>query len=113
MRSRPAVQPTPVPDSLKLSRTSWLLLIFFPELRREAVGAARFATNARKHLCFPTNRIECCRRGWCRQVTSLRCRDGGFLTWAAKPSVRESPDPAINVGSNSGQRHLCAGLPAL
>ena len=32
--------------------------------------------------------------GLCRQVTSLLCRDGGFLTWAAKPSVRESPDPA-------------------
>ncbi len=25
---------------------------------------------------------------------SLHCRDGGSLTWAAKPSVRKSPDPA-------------------
>jgi len=32
--------------------------------------------------------------GLSTQVTSLRCRDGGFLTWAAKPSVRESPNPA-------------------
>jgi hypothetical protein len=32
--------------------------------------------------------------GLCKQVKSLLCRDGGFLTWAAKPSVRESPDPA-------------------
>jgi hypothetical protein len=39
--------------------------------------------------------------GLCAQVlthkSSLRCRDGGFLTWAAKPSVRESPDPANDV----------------
>jgi len=28
------------------------------------------------------------------QATRLRFRFGGFLTWAAKPSVRESPDPA-------------------
>ena len=45
--------------------------------------------------------------GWNRQVTSLCCRDGGFLTWAAKPSVRESPNPAINVGINSALRHPC------
>jgi len=25
-------------------------------------------------------------------------RFGGFLSWAAKPSVRESPDPAMDIG---------------
>src|SRR5437868_15407391 len=35
----------------------------FPKLRREAVGAARFATRVGKHLCFPRNRIKYCRRG--------------------------------------------------
>jgi len=35
--------------------------------------------------------------GLSAQATSLRLRIGGFLTWAAKPSVRESPDPAINI----------------
>jgi hypothetical protein len=35
-----------------------------------------------------------------RQVASFCCRDGGFLTWAAKPSVRESPGPAINIEAN-------------
>ena len=38
--------------------------------------------------------------GLYRQATSLLCRDGGFLTWAAKPSMRESPDPANNFESN-------------
>jgi hypothetical protein len=28
---------------------------------------------------------------------------GGFLTWAAKPSVRESPDPAIDIRMFFGQ----------
>src|SRR5580700_2133753 len=75
-------------------------LFSFPKLCQELVGAARCTTSARKHLCFPTNRIECCRRGWCRKATSLCCRDGVFLTWAAKPSVRKSPDPAINLESH-------------
>jgi hypothetical protein len=35
-----------------------------------------------------------------RQVTSLFCRDGGFLNWAAKSSMRKSPDPANDVESN-------------
>ena len=37
--------------------------------------------------------------GLYRQATSLLCHDGGFLTWAAKPSMRESPDPANNLES--------------
>src|ERR1035438_9639355 len=78
----------------------------FPKKRREAVEAARFATSARKHLCFRTNRLKCWRRGCATQVKSLRCRDGGFLTWAAKPSVRESPNPAEKIFS-IGQGHLC------
>jgi len=39
---------------------------------------------------------------------SLCCRDGGFLTWAAKPSVRESPDPANDVALFLTS-HLCTG----
>src|ERR1700752_2720460 len=35
----------------------------FPKLRREAVGAARFATSARKRLSFPANRLQFFRRG--------------------------------------------------
>jgi hypothetical protein len=35
--------------------------------------------------------------GLSAKATSLRLRFGGFLTWAAKPSVRESPDPAIHI----------------
>src|SRR5262245_58717423 len=38
----------------------------------------------------------------------LRIRDGGSLTWAAKPSVRESPDPA-EISNVDGQNHLCSG----
>jgi len=54
-----------------------------------------------------------CRQAFDPQVTGLPCRDGGFLTWAAKPSVRESPTPA-NISlhlfaSNPSQRHLCTG----
>jgi|GEM_PF-7005875 len=48
--------------------------------------------------------------GLCTQVlthkSSLRCCDGGFLTWAAKPSVRESPDPANDVAFISDQSSL-------
>jgi hypothetical protein len=39
----------------------------------------------------------------------LAAATGGFLTWAAKPSVRESPNPTI-ISNQFGQRHLCAGL---
>jgi len=50
--------------------------------------------------------------GLCTQVlthkSSLRCCDGGFLTWAAKPSVRESPDPANDVALFLTS-HLCTG----
>jgi len=34
---------------------------------------------------------------------NLRFRFGGSLTWAAKPRVRGSPDPAIDVESIFGQ----------
>jgi hypothetical protein len=37
--------------------------------------------------------------GLSAQPTSWRFRYGGSLTWAAKPSVRESPNPAFNVFS--------------
>src|SRR5579864_1823742 len=81
----------------------------FPKSRRKTVGAARLATAARKHLCSPTNRLKCWRRGCASQATSLRCREGGFLTWAAKPSVRESPNPAKILLLILSQHHLCAG----
>jgi len=34
---------------------------------------------------------------------------GVFLTWAAKPSVRESPNPAKNPFLTNRQHHLNAG----
>jgi len=65
----------------------------FPKLRREAVGAARFTTGAIKLCVLPriaynaTAGVQPTRRNACRAVR------GGFLTWAAKPKVRESPKP--------------------
>src|SRR5579859_289239 len=85
----------------------------FPKSRRKTVGAARLATAARKHLCSPTNRLKCWRRGCASQVKSLRCRDGGFLTWAAKPSVRESPNPAKIFGSKLARHFLRWPFPTL
>ena len=46
------------------------------------------------------------------KLSSLRFRYGGSLTWAAKPSVRESPNPASNFFRD--QSHPCFGpLPTL
>jgi hypothetical protein len=52
-----------------------------------------------KTLVFPHESHRMLPPGLYRQATSLLCHDGGFLTWAAKPSMRKSPDPAINVES--------------
>jgi len=49
--------------------------------------------------------------GLSAKVTSLRLRFGGFLTWAAKPSVRESPDPAIDIESLPARSPLPAVYP--
>jgi hypothetical protein len=38
-----------------------------------------------------------------------RAVHGGFLTWAAKPSVRESPNPARICVKQCCQLHLCVG----
>ena len=43
---------------------------------------------------FPHESHKMLPPGLNRQATRLLCCYGGFLTWAAKPSVRESPDPA-------------------
>jgi hypothetical protein len=51
--------------------------------------------------------------GLSAKATSLRLRFGGFLTWAAKPSVRESPDPAIDIECISARSPLLAIQPAL
>ncbi len=68
---------------------------FFSESRRGTVGAARFTTCARKLLCSAANRLQCSRWGSAdKPKGSVALCNGGFLIWAAKPSVRESPNPA-------------------
>jgi len=51
--------------------------------------------------------------GVCRQVTSLFCRDGGFLTWAAKPSVGRSPEPRKISGTVSSSRLVARHSPLI
>src|SRR6266571_1984256 len=67
----------------------------FPEVMSgKRLGRPGFATKREKTLVFPHESHRMLPLGLNRQATSLLCRYGGFLTWAAKPSVRESPDPA-------------------
>src|ERR1700730_3676483 len=70
------------------------------------LGRPRFTTSAKKHFVFPHESPTMLRPGLCRQVTSLLCCVGGFLTWAAKPSARESPDPAKCRNQNLTSLHL-------
>src|ERR1700693_2508978 len=67
---------------------------FFPEVTSGNGWGGPAHDQREKTLVFPHEWPTMLPPGLCRQVTSLSCRDGGFLTWAAKPSVRESPDPA-------------------
>jgi len=48
--------------------------------------------------------------GFSRQAERLvTLCNGGFPIWAAKPSVRESPNPAEPTAKKSCQHHLWAG----
>jgi len=86
----------------------------FPKLRREAVGAARFTTGAIKLCVLP--RIAYNATAGVQQTSRQACRAvrGGFLTWAAKPRVRESPNPAkksaaTNTATKYGPEHFRPG----
>src|SRR6267143_1167350 len=76
----------------------------FPNVRREAVGAALLATIVRKLLCFLANRLQCSRWGSANKPQGLFCFEWGFLTWAAKPSVGRSPEPRKISGTRSSLR---------
>jgi len=66
----------------------------FPTYVRKRFGAARFDDQREKTLVFSHQSHKMLPLGFNRQATSLLCCYGGFVTWAAKPSVRKSPDPA-------------------
>jgi hypothetical protein len=50
----------------------------FPNVRREAVGAARLTTIVRKLLCFLANRLQCSRWGSANKPQRLFCVEWGF-----------------------------------
>jgi hypothetical protein len=72
---------------------------FFPEVASGNGWAALLTTSARKTFEFPRESHRILPPGFEQTrfdpEVSLFCRDGGFLTWAAKPSVRKSPNPAM------------------
>jgi hypothetical protein len=74
--------------------------VFFPERTSGSGWGGPVRDQRKKTLVFPHESHRMLPPGWNRQVTSLCCRNGGFLTWAAKPSMRKSPDPAENIESN-------------
>jgi hypothetical protein len=64
----------------------------FPKMRREAVGAAR-VHDLRENSCV-LPRIAYNSAAGVQQTGRDACRCAwGFLTWAAKPSVRKSLTP--------------------
>src|SRR5271157_322315 len=67
---------------------------FFPEVTSGSGWGGPARDQREKTLVFPHESPRMLAPGLSTQAASLCCRDGGFLTWAAKPSVRESPNPA-------------------
>src|SRR6267143_219774 len=63
----------------------------FPNVRREAVGAALLATIVRKLLCFLANRLQCSRWGSANRPQGLFCFEWGFFSPGPPNRVWEDP----------------------
>src|SRR5258708_5124914 len=63
----------------------------FPNVRREAVGAARLTTIARKLLCFPADRLQCSRWGSASKPQGLFCFQWGFSHLGRQTECGEIP----------------------
>jgi hypothetical protein len=77
-------------------------LSFLARSRSGGLGAAPVHELRGENTCVSPRIAYNAAAGVERQAPCLRFRFGGFLTWAAKPSVRESPNPAFRFLVSAG-----------
>src|SRR5215469_11166943 len=106
MHSRPAAQPTPGPQALKLSRTSWLLLFCLPKYVGNRLG--RPASRLPENTCVSA-RIAYNRGAGVKQSQKLALPLWGFAHLGRQTECERVPKPLEKICEPMSRHHLSAG----